>query len=146
MKFKSSIDINKPKDEVAKFFADPTYLHEYQDGFVKKELVSGVEEQNGAVSTMYYKQGKRELVLTETIVNNDLPDYFEGIYHHKHMDNTMKCTFTALNDVTTRYDSEFEYTRVSWVIPKLMFMLFPSMFKKQGEKWMKQFKKFVEKQ
>lgn len=146
MRFKSSIDINKPKDEVAKFFANPTYLHEYQDGFVKKELVSGVEGQDGAVSNMFYKQGKRELELTETIVKNDLPDSFEGFYHHKHMDNTMKCTFMALNDVTTRYDSEFEYTRVSWIIPKLMFMLFPSMFKKQGEKWMKQFKEFVEKQ
>lgn len=146
MRFKSSIDINKPKDEVAKIFANPTYLHEYQDGFVKKELVSGVEGQDGAVSNMFYKQGKRELELTETIVKNDLPDSFEGFYHHKHMDNTMKCTFMALNDVTTRYDSEFEYTRVSWIIPKLMFMLFPSMFKKQGEKWMKQFKEFVEKQ
>jgi hypothetical protein len=39
---------------------------------------------------MYYKQGKRELELTETITANRLPDSFEASYHHIHMDNTMK--------------------------------------------------------
>jgi len=146
MKFKSSIDIAKSRDEVVKYFADPEYLGEYQDGFVKKELLEGKAGENGAVSTMVYKQGKRDLVLTETADNNNLPDSFEGFYHHMHMDNTMKCSFIALDENHTRYESEFEYTRVAWVMPKLMALLFPGMFKKQGEKWMRQFKEFVEKQ
>jgi len=60
------------------------------------------------------------------------------------MDNTMKCTFTAIDDHTTQYDSEFEYTRVNWIMPKLMITFFPGMFKKMGEKWMVNFKNFVE--
>ena len=146
MKFTGTIDIDQPLEKVAELFADPQYLGEYQDGFVKKELVSGQAGQDGAVSKMYYKYGKRDMELTETIIANRLPHSFEGFYHHKHMDNTMKCTFTALSDNQTRYDSEFEYTRISWVMPRLMFMLFPGMFRKQGQKWMNQFKAFAEKQ
>ncbi len=146
MKYKGSIDINKPQSKVSELFADPNYLGEYQDGFIKKDLISGELGKEGAVSKMYYKYGKRDMELTETITANRLPDSFEATYHHKHMDNTMKCTFEPLGDNKTRYEYEFEYTRISWVMPKLMAILFPGMYRKQGEKWMRQFKEFVEKQ
>ncbi len=146
MHIKGSIEINKPIALVTRLFADPAYLKEYQDGFVKKELISGEQGQNGVVSKMYYKDEKREMVLTETIIKNELPDLFEAFYHHKHMDNTMKCEFTALDEQRTLYEYEFEYTRFSGFMPKLMALLFPGMFRKQGEKWMKQFKEFVERQ
>lgn len=93
---------------------------------------------------MYYDDGKRKMELTETITSNNLPDSFEAFYHHKHMDNTMKCNFTALDENSTRYDYEFEYTRIDWVMPKLMAVLFPGMYRKHGDKWMQQFKEFVE--
>ena len=146
MKIKGFKIINQPRELVAKLFTDPNGLKEYQDGFERKELISGQEGQTGAVSKMYYKYGKRDMVLTETITSNNLPDSFEAFYHHKHMDNTMKCTFTAIAENQTRYEYEFEYTRIAWVMPKLMAILFPGMYRKQGEKWMKQFKKFVERQ
>ena len=146
MKFTGSVDINRPKDVVTSFFADPQYLKEYQDGFLRKELVSGNTGEDGAISKMYYQQGKHEMEITETIIANNLPDTFEGFYHHKHMDNTMKCTFVALSERQTRYESEIDYTRVSWVMPKLMAILFPGMFRKQVQKWMDNFKAFVEQQ
>lgn len=146
MKFSGFIDINQPVEKVAEIFANPDNLKEYQDGFVKKELVEGKEGEVGAVSTMYYKYGKRDMVLTETITANQLPHGFEAFYSHKHMDNTMKCMFTALSENETRYEYEFEYTRINWVMPKLIAILFPSMYRKQGEKWMRQFKEFADKQ
>jgi len=146
MKFKGSIDINQPRKKVVELFADSKNLKEYQDGFHKKELMSGNEGEDGAVSKMLYKDGKRELELIETITANRLPDSFEASYHHKHMDNTMKCNFVALNDNQTRYEYEFEYTRINWFMPKLMGILFPGVYRKQGEKWMKQFKEFAERQ
>ena len=144
MKFKSSIDINKPKEIVAAYFANPKFLGEYQDGFIRKDLMSGEEGEEGAISKMYYEQGRQKLELTETVIKNQLPDVFEGHYHHIHMDNTMKCTFTAIGENQTRYDSEIEYTEVRGFMPKLLFKFFPGMFRKQAEKWMKQFKVFVE--
>ncbi len=146
MKYRGSVDINKPREEVVNLFADPINLKEYQDGFVKKELVSGKQGEDGAVSKMYYTYGKRDMVLTETITANRLPDSFESHYHHMHMDNTMKCHFIALNDKQTRYEYEFDYTRINWLMPKLMALIFPGMYRKQVEKWMKQFKEFAEKQ
>ena len=146
MKFKGSIDINKPQAMVAKYFADPQYLSEYQEGFLRKELVSGEAGQPGAVSKMYYQMGKSEMELTETITSNNLPHSFEGHYHHKHMDNTMKCTFTALSADQTRYESDIEYTRINWIMPRLMAILFPGAYRKPAERWMRNFKEFVEKQ
>ena len=146
MKYKGSIEILKSRDEVVKYFADPKYLGEYQDGFIKKDLISGKLGQDGAISKMFYKYGNRDMELTETIIANRLPESFESSYHHKHMDNFMRCIFIALDDNRMRYEYEFEYTRISWVVPKLMAILFPGMYRKQGEKWMQQFKKFVEKQ
>ena len=146
MKFKGSIEINQPIEVVAKLFADPNNLKEYQEGFEKKELVSGSEGEDGAVSKMYYKQGKHEMELTETITSNRLPNSFEAFYHHKHMDNTMKCIFTDLGGNKTRYDTEVEYTRINWVMPRLMAILFPGMYKKPAQRWLNNFKTYVEKQ
>ncbi|MEP1097367.1 MAG: SRPBCC family protein [Cyclobacteriaceae bacterium] len=145
MKFSGSIDINQPIEKVAAIFADPESLKEYQEGFVKKELISGVTGEDGAVSMMYYKNGKHEIELKETITANQLPHSFEAFYHHKHMDNTLKCRFTALADNKTRYESEVEYTRINWLMPRLMAILFPSMYRKPAEKWMKNFKELAEK-
>lgn len=146
MRHKGSIEINKPIEVVTKLFADPNSPKEYQDGFVSKELLSGNEGQKGAISKMYYKYGNRDMILTETIIYNNLPSSFEANYHHKHMDNSMKCSFIETGPDKTRYDYEFEYTRISWLMPKLMAILFPGIYRKQGEKWMKQFKEFVERQ
>ena len=146
MKYKGSIEINKPIELVTRLFADSKNLKEYQDGFVRKELISGQDGENGAVSKMYYQYGNRDMILTETVLNNNLPVSFEAFYHHQHMDNTMKCQFKAMGPNLTKYEYEFEYTRISWVMPKLMAILFPGMYRKQGDKWMRQFKEFVEKQ
>ncbi len=145
MKFKGSIDINQPIEKVAELFANPNYLKEYQEGFERKELVSGVAGEEGALSKMYYKNGKHEMELTETIVSNDLPHSFEAFYHHKHMDNIMKCTFTALDDGGTRYETSVEYTRINWIMPKLISILFPGMYKRPAQRWIENFKKFAEK-
>lgn len=91
MKFKGTIEINKPIDLVAELYANPENLKEWQDGFVRKQLLSGNEGSPGAVSELYYSHGGRNMILKETIVSSDLPGSFEGLYHHKHMDNTMKC-------------------------------------------------------
>ena len=145
-KIEGSIIINKPIDVVTKLFLDPSNLKEYQDGFVKKELKSGQEGKAGCVSTLYYKYGNRDMILTETIVSNELPDSFEAFYHHEHMANTMKCYFTEIDDTTTKYTYEYDYTRINWIMPKLISILFPSMYRKQGQKWIDQFKAFVEAQ
>ena len=116
----------------------------WQDGFVKKEQISGNDREDGAVIKLFYKLGNRDMILIETVTSNNLPQSFEANYHHRHMDNSMKCTFTPRDPEKTRYHYEFEYTRISWIMPKLMAILFPGMYRKQGEKWIQQFKSAIE--
>lgn len=146
MKFGGTISIDQPYEKVAALFADSNNLKKWQEGFQKKELISGTEAENGAISKIYLAQGKRKMELEETIINNQLPHFFEATYHHIHMDNTLKTSFIPINDHQTEYTTEGEYTRVSWVMPKLMMILFPSMFKKQAFTWMENFKRFAESQ
>jgi len=146
MKFKGLIDIEQPRDKVVALFANPAYLREYQDGFLRKELISGEEGKDGAISKMYYQHGKREMELTETVTANLLPNSFEASYHHKHMDNTLKCIFTAVGENKTRYETAGEYTAFRGFIPKMLALFFPKMFEKQAQKWLNNFKEFAERQ
>ena len=139
-----SIIVNKSIDIVSEMFLDPSNLGQYQDGFISKETVEGVDGEEGCISTLKYKYGNRDMIMTETVVSNNLPEYYEAFYHHEHMDNIMRCYFTAEDDSSTKYVYEYEYTRINWVIPKLMSILFPGMYRKQGQKWIDQFKEFVE--
>tara|TARA_R110002073_G_scaffold145532_2_gene297667 strand:+ start:39461 stop:39901 length:441 start_codon:yes stop_codon:yes gene_type:complete len=146
MKFTCTVTINKPQQIVADFFADPTYLKEYQEGFQRKELISGNSGEVDTVSKLYYQNGKRKMELIETVLKNDLPNEFLAEYFHSHTENTMRSTFTSINDNETRYDAEIDYTNFKGFIVKVMAFLFPSFFKKQVQKWLINFKKFVEAQ
>jgi len=146
MKFTCSVTVQKPRQEVVSYFSDPKYIKEYQEGFQKIEHISGDLGQKDAVSKLYYLHGKRKLELTETILKNDLPNEFFAQYHHIHTDNTMRNTFTSIDEHTTRYDAEIDYTAFRGFIVKVMVFLFPSFFKKQVQKWLNNFKVFVENQ
>ena len=146
MKFICTVIINQPKEKVAAYFENPEYLSKYQEGFLRKELISGDSMKDNAISKLYYKMGNGgEMELTETVLKNDLPNSFIAQYHHKHTDNTMESNFTALNENQTQYDAEINYTAFKGVMVKIMALLFPSIFKKQVQKWLNNFKVFLEK-
>ena len=131
---------------VADYFANPEFLGEYQEGFIKKELIGGEFGRENSVSKMYYKMGRGTMELTETILKNNLPDQFSAFYFHKHTENTMTSNFIAIDNKSTRYDAEIHYTKFKGIMVNIMKTLFPSMFKKQVQKWLDNFKIFVEKQ
>lgn len=131
-------------EKVAVLFANPENLKHYQEGFLRKELISGVSGESGAVSHMFYQWGKRKLELEETVISNDLPHEFFASYHHEHMDNTMKSCFVALSDHSSRYLAEIEYTAFRGFMPKLIAKVFPSVYKRQVQKWLNNFKTFAE--
>ena len=146
MKFTCSVIVEKPLQVVADYFANPDYLKEYQEVYKKKELISGETGKKDAISTIWYGEGKREMILTETIIKNDLPHEFIGHYHHKNMDNTMRSVFSEIDGQKTKYDAEVHYTAFRGFIVKMMVLFFPSVFKKQVQKWLNNFKTFVESQ
>ena len=54
-------------------------------------------------------------------------------------------TFIKLDSGMTRLEQNIHYTKFNGFLPKLLVKLFPGIFKKQVQKWLNQFKTFVEK-
>jgi hypothetical protein len=146
MKFECSTDINAPLDKVVALFNEPNNFKEWQSGFIGYEPISGTPRTAGAKSAITYINGKRKIVLTETIRVMNLPMEMTALYEHEHMDNTMTNSFTELPDGKTRYTSGIGYIEFHGFMPKLMAFLMPGMFKKQSQKWVDQFKAFAEKE
>lgn len=144
MKFTCTVEIDAPIDKVIKLFEDPDSLKEWQDGFLGIEHISETEGEVGAKSKMRYKIGKREIELIETIQVYNLPEEYTAVYEAKQMVNTMSNHFTAIDDSHTKYVAHIEYTKFNGFMIKLMATLMPGMFKKQTQKWLDQFKAFVE--
>lgn len=144
MKFTCTVEIRRSREKVVALWNNPEYFKEWQDTFLRAESISGEPRKEGAITNLFLAQGKSEMLLKETIIKNDLPDRFIGLYEHKHMVNTMTSIFTSLDEESTRYVAEIHYTKFIGFMPKLMAFLVPWMFKKQTQKWLDQFKIFAE--
>lgn len=144
MELRNQIQINAPREFVASYLRRSDHFDKWQDDFQSATLLSGDKSQEGAKTKMLYKFGKSDMELIETIRNNNLPHSFEALYEHKHMDNTMLSTFDDAGDNKTLYSTQVNYIEMKGLMIKIMAKLFSGKFKKGPEKWMQQFKSFVE--
>ncbi|OUR91040.1 hypothetical protein A9Q87_11220 [Flavobacteriales bacterium 34_180_T64] len=142
MKFTCSVNIKAPLNLVTQIFEDPEQQKHFQDGFISKIHISGNKGNKGAVSQLNYKK----LELIETIIENNLPNEFRALYEHKHTTNTMYVKFIPIDDYNTQYFTEIEYTKFNGFIINILVTIAPSLFKKQVQKWLNQFKLYVESQ
>jgi len=143
MKYTCSTIINYPIHIVVKLWKNPDYFHKWQDGFKSITLIEGIEDQVGAKSKIVLED-KMRIELIETILINDLPREKKALYEHKHMTNTQSSRFENIDGNSTRFISEVEYIEFNGFMIKLMAKLFPGKFKSQSQRWMDQFKEFVE--
>lgn len=144
MKFQCKTLIKAPLQRVIEIFQDPEHLQYWQDGFQSLKHLEGEPGAEGSLSILHYKQGKRDIILKETILENDLPRIFRGRYEHEHMDNTMTVSFREISYNRVEYLTDIHYTRFSGLIIKFFALIFPSTFRKQTQKWMDQFRDHVE--
>ena len=143
MRYTCSVEIEASIDRVVALWEDESSFKEWQDGFESIEHLSGIPHTKGAVSKIVF-QDKKRIELIETIVSVNLPREKTAIYEHIHMTNTQVSRFKSLGVNRTLYISEVEYTKFNGFFIKLIAKLFPSKFKAQSQKWMNQFKEFVE--
>jgi len=146
MKYTLVMDIQKPLEEVVRHWQNPDNLVHWQEGFQGYEHISGEPGTVGAKTMLKYDMNGRTLDLEETIIENNLPHSFSAIYDCDPMTNTMTCRFSTNDDGSTRYESEFEYTRLKGIMMKFMMRFFPGIFRKQTQKWNDNFKAWVESQ
>lgn len=146
MKFTCTVEINKPLAVVLKVWRDESKFSSWQDGFQSKEILSGSKGKEGSKSKIVLSQGNRKMELIETLKVDNLPVEHTVYVEHIHMNNYMTTSFKELTKDKTQYSCTVEYTKFNGFVPNLMARLFPSMFRKQVQKWLVQFKELTEKE
>jgi len=142
MKYTNEITINKPIQRVIELFDNPDNIGKWQPNFVSFEHKSGVPGQPGAVSHLKYKNGKHENILVETITVRNLPHEFSGTYSMKGTTCEVKNYFKETGPGKTLYSSESDWKFGGFI--KILAFFMGGHFKKQSQKYMENFKNFVE--
>ncbi|WP_371185995.1 SRPBCC family protein [Thalassotalea maritima] len=144
MNYSVEIDINRPINEVITLFIDSDNLLSWQHNLLGVEVINGEPGKVGTESRLLYNMGNKEVVMTEVITVNQLPDKYCAVYETDNVWNLMENQFIDLGDDKTRWICKNEFKCSGFV--RLMAMLMPSIFKKQSERNQQQFKAFVESQ
>ena len=139
MKFDCKVHINRPLSEVIELFMNPDNMSKWQDGFISFQHQQGVPGKIGATAIIKYKRAE----LLETITHSDLPQAYHGTYEGSWGKNTMENYFTEINNQTT-WESKIDYIEMNGLMMKIMGKLMPGIFRKQTQKFMDNFKSFVE--
>ena len=143
MKYICAIEIEAPIDKVVELWENEANFKKWQDDFESIELLEGDQNTEGAKSRIMFS-GKVKMELIETIITMNLPHEKLALYEHVHMTNTQASRFRSISNGKTLYESEVEYTKFNGLMFKIIAKLFPGKFKAQSQKWMNQFKAFVE--
>ena len=143
MKYSTEIEINKPIDKVIELFDDPKNYHRWMAGLQSFELISGTQGQPGAKTRMYFKMGKREMEMTETVIKRNFPDEYQVSYEAKGGFNIVTNRFQKLDENRCKFINDQEF-RFNNLMMKLFAFLMPGAFKKQSMKYLRDFKAFAE--
>lgn len=144
MKYKVSVDIHKPIEEVITLFQDRSNDKLWMKGFQKKTAIRGDEGKEGAKCKVEFKMGKRHFKMEEEIVKIDLPIEYTTTYTTPKVFNRVKNSFEKIDNHTTRYHTEQEFQFKGFM--KIMAFVMPRAFKKQSLQYLKDFKAFAENQ
>lgn len=142
MKYTLKIEINKPLNRVIELFDSFENLKKWQPELVDIEHLSGEPGKSGAKTRLFYKMGKREFDMIETIEIKNLPFEFSGTYETGKTFNRIKNSFEKIDENNTLWTVDNEFILGGFM--KIMGFLMPGAFKKQSSKFINRFKDFVE--
>lgn len=78
-------------------------------GLQSIEHLTGNAGEKNSTTKMLFKEGKREIEMIETIIQNNLPEEFIASYEAKGIFNLAKISFVSLTDTKTKYLTEQEF-------------------------------------
>lgn len=143
MKYTTEVIINKPRKEVIEKLDSLENMKHWQRGLVNATPLEGTPGEEGATMKLEYKMGKREMEMKETIIKRNLPEEFHATYDAKGVHNIQQNYFKEVDQNTTKWVSESEFQFQGFGM-KLIGFLMPGAFKKQSQKYLNDFKNFVE--
>lgn len=153
MKYTVTIEIARPREEVAQLLADPAHLPKWLRGLVLHEPLSGVHGQVGTRSRVVMQMGQQQMEGTETITRREPAElrripkgsvvHFEREIVSEGMWSAVRDRLTEASPDTTLWVSENEYRFSGWLM-RLVGLLMPGVFRKQSLQHMQDFKAFAE--
>lgn len=145
MKYTNTHIINKSLEETIRLMDNTENMKKWMPGLLRYEVIEGTPGQPGAKMNLYYKRGKGEMVMTETIINRNFPHEFDAIYEAKGVWNKQINRFIALDENTTEWQSHTEF-KFSGFMKLVGLLLGTKGFQKQSAKMQANFKTFAESQ
>ena len=145
MLYTTKIIIELPLEACFKKFNNPENLKHWQKGLINIEHISGTPRETGSKTTLFFKFGKRNLELTETITKYNFPNTFHANYDTKGMHNVQENFFLETTEGYTEWTSKNEFLATNFKL-RMMTLLMPSIFKKQTKKYLEDFKNFAERE
>ena len=109
MRFLRTIDLNRPPAEVWAALIDPAFLPRWHPTLQKLEPVSGAPGQVGAMARLHYREGSRDVVLTETVTASQPPRLFATTYRSSTVDSTLQNVLVPLPGGGTRWEITAEF-------------------------------------
>ena len=131
------------REKVGKLFGDPDNLAKWQPGFQSIEPMDVDPEIPHKRYRLNYVNGKRKIVMIESVEVDALPDEYTAKYEAPGMEMRVKNRFEELGPEKTRWITDNE-AQTSGFLMRLVGFLMPGCFKKESYKYMVNFKAFAE--
>ena len=142
MKYTISNTINKPMAEVVDKFRDPEGVKHWMEGLQKIEHISGTSGEVGAKSDFYFLHKKKEMKISETILEQNFPNQIKFAYQSQMGYNEVEMLFEKISDNSVQQTNNSYFELKGFM--KVMGFLMKGMFKKQSLSYMTAFKHYVE--
>lgn len=137
--FTRETEINTPIDRVVKTFSNRGLIPQWQPGLLS---IEPIETSPKLKYKLRFASGRRKVIITETIVEDRLPEHYECTYHMKGLVNRVIHRFEALPGGHTRWicTNEFRFNGLM----RLVAVFMKEGLEQQTRILMKNFKGFAE--
>lgn len=142
MKLNFEQTINAPLQAVWSALDNPENLRRWMQDFESFSLKSGIPRRPGAVSTLVFNDGKKKILLEETITERREPVFLAATYKSDYGTTLIVNHFKAIDDSTTRWTSWCNFTFRG--LMRLMSVFVAGVIRKRTESDMQRFKLLVE--
>ena len=143
MKYKLTLEIECPRDQLVEFYIDPENWSQWQKKLVRYELINGKDRVVGAKTKIINRFRKKDIEIMETIEVMDIPVKYTCIYEAPGAWNRVENNFIALDENRTLWEFESEF-KCSGIL-KILTIFMPGMFRNASLNEMQAFKGFAEK-
>ncbi|MFK7787607.1 MAG: SRPBCC family protein [Crocinitomicaceae bacterium] len=142
MKYTVSNTIHALLNDVASKFLDPNGVMNWMEGIDRFEHISGTPGEVGAISDIYSTHKGKQMKITETVLENNMPNQIKFGYQSPMGYNEVEMQFKKIDDSSVKQINNSYFELKGFM--KIMGFLFKGIFKKQSMKYLDGFKKYVE--